>query len=346
MVSNHHSSRERAWSLLPALFVVLLLSFSACKKNDDSTPTPSTVNDLINNGNGSSNQFTIFRTAVRQAGLSGALSQAGNYTVFAPTNAAFQAFGYADTNAIKAAPATLLTAVIQYHILTSKLTASAIPTAVNTPVQTLSGGTLYITKGASTSATSTTATSATAISVNGARVVSTSGEASNGIVHAIDRVLLPPVFGDVATTIQGIPTILPTASFTYLNAAVTRAGLVSSLTATSGGPITVFAPTDAAFTASVPSLTSVAAVSALPVAQLQQILAYHIVPNNRLYTPLITNASSLSTALPGSILTAGVSTTGVTVTGKSNGTSASNITGPDITASNGVVHIIDRLLLP
>ncbi|GAB3886751.1 fasciclin domain-containing protein [Spirosoma agri] len=341
MTLNLRLSGGRTWGLVSAMLVAVTLSFSACKSNDDNTPTPSTVNDLINTGNGTTNQFTIFRTALRQSGLSGPLSQQGTYTVFAPTDAAFRAFGYADTNAIKAAPVSLLTAVMQYHVLTSRLDASAIPTAVNSPVQTLSGGTLYITKGTSTSATSTTG-----ISVNGARVVSSNGDASNGIVHVIDRVLLPPVFGNVVQTIAGIPSILPTASFNYLNAAVTRAGVVSSLTATSGGPITVFAPTDAAFTTSIPSLTSVAAVNALPVAQLQQILAYHVIPNNRLYTPLITNASSLSTSLPSSVLTAAVSTTGVTVTGRGNGTSASNITGPDITATNGVVHIIDRLLVP
>lgn len=322
---------------LATVLVFILLSFSACKKNDDNTPAPSTINDLINNGNGiSGNKFTILKKAIALAGLNGALSQSGTLTVFAPTDAAFNAFGYADTNAIKAAPLSLLTAVLQYHVLGSAVNAAAIPVAVNTPVQTLSGLPIYVTRTTTSSATSGT------ISVNGARVVQADVPASNGVIHVIDRVLLPPAFGDIVKTIQGIPTLLPNASFTFLNAAVTKAGIGSALLAT--GPLTVFAPTDAAFTAAIPTLKTVADVNALSVQQLTAILSYHVV-NGRLYTPIITSGSSLTT-LQGGTLTTGIGVGGVTVLGKGNGTTASNITGPDITATNGVVHIIDRLLLP
>jgi uncharacterized surface protein with fasciclin (FAS1) repeats len=324
-----------------AFFIALTVSILACKPNDDNTPAVSTIAEIIANGNGSAtNQFTLLNRALARTQLNGALGQSGTYTLFAPTNTAFGLLGYTTEAAIDNAPVVLLTQVLNYHILGSKLESTSIATGINTPQQTLGGGTLFITKASSTTASSTT------ISVNGARIVGANITASNGIIHVIDRVMLPPAFGNVASTISGIPTLLPTASFTFLNAAVTRAGLVSSLTATSGGPITVFAPTDAAFTASVPSLTSVAAVNALPVTQLQQILAYHVIPNNRLYTPLITNGTSLTTSLTGATLTAGVSTTGVTVLGRGNGSTASNITGPDVSATNGVVHVIDRLLIP
>lgn len=339
MTLSKHPTSGRQWGLLSVLLIAIVVSISACKSNDDNTPAPKTINDLISTGNGTTNQFTIFKKALQLANLSGPLSQAGTYTVFAPTDAAFRLFGYADTNAIKApSAAPLLAAVVQYHILSTRLEASAIPTAINTAQQTLSGGTLYTSKVTSTSGTSTS------ISVNGARVVSSNSDASNGVIHVIDRVLLPPAFGNVVATIQGIPSILPTASFTFLQAAIAKIGTTAVSSLTSTGPITVFAPTDAAFTAAVPTIKTAADVSAMTAQQLTAILSYHIVPG-RIYTPTVTNGTSLTTAQTGTV-TLGTSTTSVTVTGKGNGSTASNITGPDITATNGVVHIIDRLLLP
>ncbi|QKZ14992.1 fasciclin domain-containing protein [Spirosoma sp. KUDC1026] len=337
-----------SWGTLFALFIALGISILSCKPNDDNTPTTQTIAETIANGNGGTNQFSLLNAALMRTGLNGALSQSGNYTLFAPTNAAFTLLGFSTEAAINTAPVDLLTQVLSYHVLNTKLESGTIATGVNTPQQTLGGGTIYITKPATTTTTSTT------ISVNGARIAQANIQASNGVIHVIDRVMLPPAFGNVVQTIAGIPALLALTapqsasanSFSYLTAAVTRAGLVSSLTASSGVPITIFAPTDAAFTAAVPSLTSVAAVNALPVAQLQQILAYHVIPGNRLYTPLITNGASLPTSLSGVSLTAVVSTTSVAVRGRSNGTTASNITGPDVSATNGVIHIIDRLLMP
>ncbi|GAB3752227.1 fasciclin domain-containing protein [Spirosoma pomorum] len=338
-----------SWGTLFALFIALGISILSCKPNDDNTPTSLTIASTIANGNGSgTNQFSLLNAALARTQLNGALNQAGTYTLFAPTNTAFALLGFTTEAAINNAPVDLLTQVLNYHILSTKLESTSIATGVNIAQPTLSGANIYITKPATTTATSTT------ISVNGARIVQANIPASNGIIHVIDRVMLPPIFGNVASTIAAIPTILALTapqsvsanSFSYLTAAVAKAGVASSLTGTSSSGITVFAPTDAAFTASVPSLTSVAAVSALSAAQLQQILAYHIIPNNRLYTPLITNGASLTTALPSSVLTAGTSTTSVTVLGRGNGTSASNVTGADISATNGVIHIIDRLLLP
>lgn len=336
---NQHASVGQKWGLYIALLTGLTLIFSACKKQEDNPPTLQTINEIISTGS----RFTLLKAALVRAGLDGTLGQPGTYTIFAPTDDAFKAFGYADAASINAAPVDLLKSVLQYHVLSTRLGASSIPTAINTPQQTmLATGTVYISKitsASSTTATSTTATSTTAtiISVNGARILQADGQASNGVLHAIDRVLLPPLFGNIVQTIQGIPQILPTTSFKLLQAAVAKAGVVSSLTAT--GPLTVFAPTDAAFKAVGYDSTAIAKATA---ATLTNVLSYHVL-NSRTYTPLITSGSSLST-LQGGTITAGASTTALTVTG--NGTTASNIIGPDITATNGVVHIIDRLLLP
>ena len=333
MLIKQYTSAGRSWGLLLILLTALIISFSSCSKPDNNTPTLSTINDLIS----SSSQFTLLKAALVRAGLDGTLSQPGTYTIFAPTDAAFTLFGYKDVASINAASADLLKAVLQYHVIGTQLLSTAVPVAVNTPEQTLlSTGTLYISK--VTSSTSTTVTSGT-ISVNGARVLQADGVASNGVVYAIDHVLLPPVFGNIVATIQNIPLLLPTASFKLLQAAVTKAGVGALLTGT--GPLTVFAPTDAAFKAVGYDSTTIANASAVT---LTNVLSYHVL-NGRVYTPLVTNGSSLST-LQGGTITAGVSTTALTVTGKGNGTTASNIIGPDITATNGVVQIIDRLLLP
>ncbi|WP_461042373.1 fasciclin domain-containing protein [Spirosoma harenae] len=334
MHKSKHASVVKPWGLLFSLLIVLTSFFSACTKEENNTPTLSTIGDLLN----TSGQFTLLKAALTKAGLDGMLSQPGTYTVFAPTDAAFKLLGYNDVAAINAASTDLLKSILQYHVLSTRVASADIPVGVNTPQQTAGGLPVYVSKVTSTSSTTTSTTSST-ISVNGARILQTDGQASNGVVYAIDRVLLPPTFGNVVATIQGIPLLLPTASFKLLTAAVAKTGAVSSLTAT--GPITVFAPTDAAFKA---VGYDSAAIAKAPVATLASVLSYHLV-NGRVYTPLITNGSSLSTAQGGTI-TAGVSTTALTVTGKGNGGTASSITGPDISATNGVVHIIDRLLLP
>jgi uncharacterized surface protein with fasciclin (FAS1) repeats len=343
MTSNQYLPSGRKWGLLSALLIALIFTFSACKKNDDNTPTAPTIYDLINNGNGTTNQFTLFKKAITRANLAGALRQPGTYTVFAPTDAAFKLLGpaYADTVAINNINILQLTAVLQYHILSTKTESAAIPTALLTPVPTLGGSSLYLSKVVSASAT------ASSISANGARIVLADQQASNGVVHVIDRVLVPPILGDLASTISQIPGLFPTVKFDFLRAAVAKVGATSSLTGTT--PLTVFAPTDAAFLASgykdvseINNLTLPA--DAAKIAALGQTLQYHILPG-RIFTPLISTGSSLTTVQGGTI-TYATSTTAITVTGKGNGSTASNIIFPDIPATNGVVNVVDRLLLP
>lgn len=361
MSINRRTVVSRTVALFSLSVLAMLGYLTACKPNDDNTPTLSTINDLLVNGNGSAgNRFSLLNLAIQRANLGTTLSQAGTYTLFAPTDDAFKAAGYADAAAINNLSVVQLQAILQYHLLGTRLDATSVPTAFNTPQTTAAGSSLYIsrgtlttttsatgtsTTGTSTTATSTSATSTTAsvFSVNGARILSTGTAASNGVIYPINRVLLPPALGDIAATLQGIPTLYPSLSFSFLSAAVSRAGITSVLTSTTA-PITVFAPTNAAFTAAVPSIQSVGDINAMPVDSLRKILTYHVVPS-RVYTPLVTAGSSLTTAQGGTI-TAGASTTALTVTGRRNGGTASTISLPDVTASNGVIHVIDRLLLP
>lgn len=331
LLTNRRAPVLQKWSLFLACLIALTVVVSSCNKQDTDPPALSSITDLINNGS----KFTLLKAALVRAGLDGVLSQPGTYTVFAPTDDAFRAFGYVDAAAINSAPADLLKSVLQYHVLGTRLESATVPLATNTMQQTLlPASAVYISKVASG-----TSTTSTRLSINGARVVQADGQASNGVIYAVDRVLLPPVFGNVVATIQSIPLLLPSASFKLLQSAVTKAGVGAALTG--AGPITVFAPTDAAFRAVGFDSTAIANAS---VATLANVLSYHVL-NSRTYTPLISDGTSLTT-LQGGTITAGTSTTALTVTGKGNGTTASTILGPDITATNGVVHIIDRLLLP
>ncbi len=302
-------------SLLLALFASSALVFTSCDDDDDDDNNQTITEVVINGSN-----FTLLEAAVVRAGLADALAQ-GSLTVFAPTDAAFQAAGFADVAAINNTPVATLQAVLQYHVLATKVEAAAIPTADNTAQTTLGGGTIYITKNAS------------GVSVNGARVTQADVAASNGVIHVIDKVLLPPA-GNIVQTAQA------SADLTFLVAAVTRANLGNTLSTTN--PLTVFAPTNAAFQAA--GFPTIQSVQNADVATLTSILTYHVV-GARAFSTNLTNGSDVNT-LANKTVRINITGNAVTVLGKGNNNNASNVIGANIVATNGVVHVIDRVLLP
>jgi transforming growth factor-beta-induced protein len=148
-------------------------------------------------------------------------------------------------------------------------------------------------------------------------------EAENGVIHVVDKVILPPTVVNIA---------LANENFTTLVQAVVKAGLVDALSA--DGPFTVFAPTNAAFDALFAQL-GISGIDDLTAEQLVPILTYHVVPGNVVSTELSNgdvgtlNGQNLSIDL-----SAGV---------KIN---ESEVIAADIQGSNGVVHVIDQVLLP
>jgi uncharacterized surface protein with fasciclin (FAS1) repeats len=197
-------------------------------------------------------------------------------------------------------------------------------------------GTTYVTKA--------TATTGTGVSVNGARVITADVQASNGIIHAIDRVLMPAT-GNVLQVAQADTTL------SLLGAAVARGGTAVVSALSGATPLTVFAPTNAAFRAT--PYNTVAAINAAPVAALTAILTNHVVVNpGRAYSPTLVSGP-ITTFGTGSV-TATVGTgNALTLLSPGNGGQVStvlpNTTGVqnrDITATNGVIHKIDRVLLP
>ncbi|GAA4404090.1 fasciclin domain-containing protein [Nibrella viscosa] len=319
MIRLIHSTWKVKATLL-ALLVATATLLTSCKKDDDNTVQPQTITDVVvGNPN-----FSLLAAAVTRAGLADALRQ-GSLTVFAPTNAAFQAAGFADVAAINNTPIATLQTVLQYHVLNQRVTAAAIPTAVNTAQPSLltTNGTLYITKDNS------------GVSVNGARVTQADLAASNGVIHVIDRVLLSPS-GDLVALAQGNP------NFTFLVAAVLRAGtpVVSALSGSNA--LTVFAPTNAAFQAA--GFPTIASINAAAPATLANILTYHVVPG-RVFSTLVPNGTNVTTA-QGTAVRTSVNGSNVTVLGNGNSNTAANVTQANLLATNGVIHVIDRVLLP
>ena len=306
--------------LTGCLLLFISLCITSCKKESDPVTT-NTITDIINKNN----DFTLLRAALVKANLTERL-RTGSFTVFAPNDAAFKAAGIADTAAVNALPTATLTSILQYHVLGSRLAASDIPTAANTPQQTLlpTNGIVYVSKIGG------------ALSVNGRRVITADAAADNGVVHVIDGVLMPPA-SDVVTTILANP-----GSYSLLAAAVTRAGasIVSALQSTTAA--TVFAPTNEAFSSAGFNASAIAAAAP---ATLAKLLAYHVIPG-RLFSTQLTDGQTVSTLLGDTpTLKFGVGT-GLTVLGASNGTSASNVLVANEVATNAVIHRIDRVLLP
>jgi uncharacterized surface protein with fasciclin (FAS1) repeats len=302
--------------LFPLIAVLLFFQTTSCKK--DKVEPSKTITQTVVDGA----DFTLLEAAVIRAGLADALAT-GSLTVFAPTDAAFKAAGFADVAAINSTSVDVLKAVLQYHVIASKVLSTDIATADNQATKMLSNQNTYITKNAS------------GVSINGAKVTQADLLASNGVIHVIDAVLFPPAL-DVVGVASG------NANLTYLVAAVTRAGsgVVSALTA--AGPITVFAPTNAAFIAA--GFPTIASIQAAAPATLANILTYHVVAA-RAFSTNLTNGAVLTTAQGGTVKVT-IAGSAVSVTGKNNGTNASNVTIANILATNGVIHVIDRVLLP
>ncbi|HSB93121.1 MAG TPA: fasciclin domain-containing protein [Flavitalea sp.] len=311
-----------------SLFVI---SLSACTKDSDDPATPvsnNVVDVVVGNPN-----TTLLEAAVIRAGLTDALATTQNITVFAPDDDAFKMLDIngdgtpdLDTEAkINAMDPAVLAEVLSFHVLGTKVPAANVPAGPNAPVVSLSGDSLYLTKNAN------------GVFINGIKVKTADVQASNGVIHVIEKVLVPSGGNNIVELAAANP------NFTYLVAAVTRAD--ASGTSISGalsgdGPFTVFAPTNAAFMAA--GFATIADIEAADPAALRDILLYHVI-GARVFSSDLTEGAQPAT-LGGGTLTVTLGG-GAKVKGTSN-TTPSNIIGANVVATNGVIHVIDQVLLP
>lgn len=307
--------------LILGLFALSFFIFS-CDDNDDDTMMQSekSIATLVTE----TPNLSLLKTAVVRAGLVETLSGNGTFTVFAPTNEAFAAAGLGTEAAINAVPVETLKSILLYHVLSQKYPAASIPNGT-TELTTASSVKTYVTK------------KSAGVYVNGSAMVTTADiNASNGVVHVINKVLMPPSQNIVQLAQANT-------NLSYLVAAVTRASQGSTNVAqvlSTTNPLTVFAPTNQAFIDA--GFATTDAIMAADPATLTSILTYHVIGVRVFSSDLTENA--MPTTLNGGKVTITL-TGGAKVKGNGN-TTASNITAVDIMATNGVVHVIDRVLLP
>ena len=248
--------------------------------------------------------FQQLAAALTKANLVDALSAPGPFTVFAPSDAAFDAFEKANPGALAKLSVEDLTMILKYHVVAgAAVKASELKNGQL--VQTLAGPAVAVDL------------SGDKPKLGSATVTMADIEATNGVIHVIDAILMPPK--DIVETALGA------GKFTTLAKALTDAGLVETLKGK--GPFTVFAPTDDAFKklATVPSGDA-----------LKNVLLYHVVMGQ--VGPLDLGDKSVLTMVAGSPALVDTSD-GVKVAG-------AKVTMPNVVASNGVIHVIDSVMLP
>ena len=300
------------FNLVPALLIMGVLSFSSC--NNDETMEDMGEKNVVEVA-ASAGQFTILIEAAQKAGLAEYLSNTDGITVFAPTDAAFKTL-LADLGAtsLNDIPVAQLSNILLYHVIGSK--------AMSTDLK--SGYFPTLSKSAGNSISMYISVEG-GVSINKNTKVTTADiAAKNGVIHVVDKVILPPSVVNIA---------LDNDNFSILVQAVVKAGLVDALSGT--GPFTVFAPTNAAFNALFAQM-GISGIDNLTAEQLIPILTYHVVSGNVLSTAL--SNGNVPTLNAGKSLNVNLSS-GVKI-------NDSEVVAANIQASNGVVHVINKVLIP
>jgi transforming growth factor-beta-induced protein len=339
------------------LAFALLFGTATLTSAQSATPTPAAEEEMADEMNIvetaiAAGSFTTLVAAVQAAGLVDTLSGEGPFTVFAPTDDAFAALPDGTIDTLLADPSGALTDILLYHVVVGEALSTDLSDGMT--IETVGGGML------------TVSISDAGVMINDAMVVTADIMTSNGVIHVIDAVLVPAAEEEMAEGADATPTpaaeeeaeaeatptpaaeeeaeggmaemnIVETAinagAFTTLVAAVDAAGLVETLSGE--GPFTVFAPTDDAF-AALPDGT-IDSLLADPSGALTEVLLYHVVSGKALSTDL-SDGMTIET-VGGGTLTVSIS----------NGTVMINdatVVTADVMASNGVIHVIDTVLVP
>jgi len=313
-----------------ALFVsiVLLLALAAPVMAQDGQDI---VDVAVENGS-----FTTLVAAVQQAELVDALKAEGPYTVFAPTDDAFAALlEETEMSAEDLLGAENLADILLYHVVAGEFDAASVIELVGDNdyvlVDTLAGIPVKVSVDMGN------------VYINDAMVALPDVEASNGIIHVVDSVIMPPS-QTITDIVVEAADMGDDSEFTVLLAAVAQAELAEALAGE--GPFTVFAPTDAAFAAALEAL-GITAEDLLASEDLTNILLYHVVGGEEaLYSNDV--AAALADADEMGIMVETLNGASFTVTADEDGiyVDGAQIIMTDILASNGVIHVIDAVILP
>jgi len=300
--------------------------FVACDDDDDDDVQP--TQDIIQILSDDSD-YSLLVEAVTKAGLVNVLNTDGPFTLFAPDNDALQTFlDAAGTNTIENTPANVLEEVLLTHVLGGLVTSGQLNTGYATTLNPANVNDAVFTNlffevdGS--------------VTINGnAQVTNPDISASNGVIHEIDAVIAPPTVVTFATADD---------NFSSLVTALTASGLTTDFVdvLSGDGPFTVFAPTNPAFQALLDSNPDWNSVADIPVATLETVLKYHVSTAGNVRSEDLTDDMMVST-LANESFTVNLSGGGVTIQAGSN---TANVIFTDVQAENGVIHVIDAVLLP
>ncbi|MEO1330704.1 MAG: fasciclin domain-containing protein [Pseudomonadota bacterium] len=298
----------------------LAISIAGCAATaNNTTPKADIVDTAVSAG-----QFQTLVAAVQAAGLVDTLKGPGPFTVFAPNDDAFAKLpaGTVET-LLQPENRDQLVTLLTYHVVPGRVTAGQLA-GQQTTADTVEGRAVAI-------------DGTDGVTVNSSTVIAADVMATNGVIHVIDSVLMPsdaPVQKTGTGDADIVDTAIAAGDFQTLVAAVQAAGLVDTLKGE--GPFTVFAPTDAAF-ARLKQGTVQKWLKPENKELLNQVLTYHVVPG------LVTSDQLVGKQLQADT----VEGTPLNIDAR-NGVKVnrSNVVAADVAASNGVIHVIDRVLLP
>lgn len=259
--------------------------------------------------------FKTLAAALKAAGLVGTLKGEGPFTVFAPTDEAFAKLPAGTVESLlKPENKDKLIAILTYHVVPGRVAAADV--ASMTTGATVNGQRIDI------------ASRGGGVQLDGrANVTSADIECANGIIHVIDTVIMP-------STRNIVETAGDAGSFSTLLAAAKAAGLAEALQGK--GPFTIFAPTDEAF-AKLPKGTVESLLKPENKGKLAAILSFHVIPG-RVYADDIVRTTRSPRTLQGSTFDIAVTI--------GNAKARAGLTATDIEASNGVIHVIDTVIMP
>jgi len=317
-MKNIFNIHGRVISALMSLFLVAGISVS-CSDDEMAAPKPDkTIVELAQN----TPDLSILVTALsKYPDLVTTLSGEGNFTVFAPTNAAFTTLlGAIGQTSLDDIPADVLKNVLQYHVVTTAALKST--QLSNGTVAAANTENIQVSVGTGVKLNTT-------VNVAIADVLGT-----NGVVHVVDAVLVPPTIKPIVGTI--VAPAFFNKNFTTLIAAVKAADPSILTTLLGNGPsnkkLTLFAPTNEAFAA--------AGITTLPSqATLNAVLKFHVIDDEVLAAELPSGSAAITT-LGGKFYLSNNGANGVFIN------ATTRVTTTNITGSNGVVHVINRTLIP
>jgi transforming growth factor-beta-induced protein len=305
-------------STLSIISILLVTSIGLAGCNDDTmSPEDNPTQNIMGLVDGTTD-FSTLKAAIDAAGLRATLETAGPFTVFAPTNAAFAEIDPAVLNYLLATPAELAK-VLTYHVVPSKVTSMQLS---NGKVATVNGGEV-------------TVDLSNGVKINDATVTSADVMATNGVVHVINKVLLPANL--VLPESRSIVDLaIATPSLSTLVEAVSLFPDLATLLS-SNGNFTVFAPDNDAFAALLKAVGQTK-LSDVPKPVIEKILKHHVIPSANLASTDLSDGQTAKSAL-GEDLKVSITTNGVFIGG-------AQVTTADVKAGNGIIHLVKNVIVP